>query len=304
MEDLLLQGLLPEWKKILVSCGGETAEQIEEIRIQGGQEVLFKSGGKEYHTKKRMTQNEVEELLAGMLSYSTYAHQEELSRGYVTLPGGHRVGVCGKAIVENGKIKGLKEISSLNIRRSREVEGCAAPVMHHIFSKLGSLETNKEGSIRNCLLVSPPGCGKTTLLRDIIRSLSEKGIRVAVVDERSEIAGMYRGRPQKNLGPRTDVLDGCMKSQGISMVIRAMGPQVVCCDEIGSIEDVKAVREALSSGVKVITTAHGDDFNRLKKSSIGALLSEEIFQRIIFLTNHPKVGTIDGIFDEKGVQIQ
>ena len=158
--------------------------------------------------------------------------------------------------------------------------------------------------VRNCLLVSPPGCGKTTLLRDIIRSLSQTGFRVSVVDERSELAGLYRGSPQRDLGPRTEILDGCMKVQGISMMIRSMGPQVICCDEIGRQEDLLAVREALASGVSVITTVHGGDFKDLERSSMGAILSEKIFQRLFFLTDRPRPGSIVSIFDEKGERLE
>lgn len=293
--EAMIRSLPPKFRTFFYSFGDEVAMNIEEIRIKGGERILFYSKGQEYRTDIPVVQQEVEGILAGMLSYSIYSHQDALSKGFITLPGGHRVGVCGRVIVEEGQIKGIKEISSLNIRRSREVIGCAGPIMRHVLSG---------NRVRNCLLVSPPGCGKTTLLRDIIRSLSQTGFRVSVVDERSELAGMYRGSPQRDLGPRTDILDGCMKVQGISMMIRSMGPQVICCDEIGRQEDLLAIQEALASGVSVITTVHGGNFKDLERSFMGAILSEKIFQRLFFLTDRPRPGRIVSIFDEKGERLE
>ena len=149
-----------------------------------------------------------------------------------------------------------------------------------------------DGRPLSTLIVSPPGCGKTTLLRDIARSLSSRRIKVAICDERSEIAGMYNSMPSFDLGPRTDVLDGAAKAQGIQMLIRSMSPQVIIADEIGKAEDINAACQCLSSGVALITSIHGSSQEDLKKSEIAPLLANGFFKNIIFLTNSEGPGTV------------
>ncbi len=260
-------------------------DEFEEIRIKSGCDTIVISGNKEYKLRdsKEITPDLLEEILNRLLDYSYYAYEEELSKGYITIEGGHRVGICGKVTLNNGSVHLIKDVSSLNIRRSREIKGAANSIIDHVLG---------EEAINNTLIVSPPKCGKTTMIRDIARILSSKGFRIGICDERSEIAGCYNGVPGYDLGMRTDVLDGCPKAQGIIMLIRSMSPDVIITDEIGKKEDVKAIEEALCSGVKIITTIHGNSFEDVAYSTMGTLIKNHVFDTLVFLTGAPRTGTV------------
>lgn len=270
---------------------------FEEIRIKNGYDTLLISGGNEHSLgdKNLVTPESLEEILNKLLNYSYYAYEEELSNGYITIEGGHRVGVCGKVIVDNDRIHMIKDISSLNIRRSRQFIGVSSKVMDTVVD-----HDNK--SISNTLIISPPKCGKTTLLRDIARSLSIKGYRVGICDERSEIAGCHNGKSSYDLGPRSDILDGCPKAQGMIMLIRAMSPDVIITDEIGKKQDVKAIEEALCAGVKIITSIHGNSYEDVVYSSVGELVRKHVFDTLIFLRSVPSTGTIHKVMKLSGMR--
>ena len=278
-------------KQPLESLPEKIQDNIEEIRIQTGQPMRVITGSEELIIKIKgttaATQELLETVLNNLLNYSIYAYEEELARGYLTIEGGHRVGVCGRAVTDNGKVTLIKDISSLNIRHSREIPGVAYKIIDEIYSQ--------ERGLQNTIIVSPPKCGKTTLLRDIVRILSENGLQVSVCDERSEIAGMYQGMPSYDIGPRTDVLDGCLKAEGMLMMIRSMAPDVLVTDEIGRSEDIEALESAVSAGVNIITTIHGRTYEDLTSSQLGNLIKQRIFTRIIFLTNIPSTGTVSEV---------
>lgn len=261
---------------------------LEEIRMKSDNDIRILAGNQEIivslKNHQRVTKGDLDTILNNLLDYSYYAYEEELAKGYITIEGGHRVGVCGRAVMKQGRVSLIKEISSLNIRRSREIIGAAEQVLPHVL--------DKEGAPRNTLIVSPPKCGKTTLLRDLARLLSYKGFKIGICDERSEIAGTYMGKPSYDVGPRTDVLDGCPKAEGMAMLIRAMSPDAVVTDEIGKQEDIAAVESALCAGVSILTTIHGSSKEDIAVSSIGSLVNKGVFARIIFLTNHPTTGSI------------
>lgn len=301
-------GRFPEkLRNILFQMPEDVIAGFEEIRIKVNSPILIYSKGKEYFVNSKrisltrsddtlvINKQTLESIFNSVLNYSVYAYQEELINGYVTIEGGHRVGICGKTVVEGGKIKTIKDISSLNIRRSREIIGISDPYMKYILKS--------STSIYNTLIVSPPKCGKTTLLRDFIRNLSTRGLKVGVVDERSELAGMYNGVPQNNLGMRTDILDGCPKEKGIMMLIRSMSPDVIATDEIGKEEDVYAINSALNAGINLMTTIHGNDYEDLNHSNIRKLLDRGIFERIILLSNQPVTGHVRNIINEKNETI-
>jgi stage III sporulation protein AA len=247
-----------------------------------------------------VTQEDINKTLELMSNNSIYAIQEELKNGFITIAGGHRVGITGKVITSNNKISLIKDISGMNIRISKQIIGAADDVMKHIVKGSNSVE--------NTLIISPPQCGKTTMLRDIARQLSYgikslhfHGIKVGIVDERSEIAGCYKGVPQNDIGPRTDVLDACPKAYGMIMMIRSMSPTVIITDEIGTEEDIVAMRQVLNAGVKIITSIHG--YSRqdiIKRPILGRLLAENIFEKIIVLSKSRGTGTIEEVFDGRG----
>lgn len=263
----------------------------EEFRFRIGQPISIISLNEEYHISYAVNYEMLNNLINRLLNYSYYAYETELANGYITIEGGHRVGVCGKVVLEKQNIRLIKDISSLNIRCSREVIGASEECLKKI------LKT--DGSIHNTLIVSPPKCGKTTLLRDLVRNLSSKGFRVGVCDERSEIAGSYKGKTCYDLGPRTDILDGCPKEQGIIMLIRAMSPNIIATDEIGKSADIYAIEAAMCAGVNLITTIHGNSYEDILNSAIGSLVKKGTFSCIIFLSNVPKTGSIREVMYSK-----
>lgn len=272
-------------RNVLSEIPEDVRNSLEEIRIRINQPVRVISGGRELILKNcSIDRQAIDNIMNNLLDYSIYAYEEDLAKGFITIEGGHRVGVCGRVVTENGGIRLIKEISSLNIRRSRAIRGSSDKVINEIYDPAIGLQ--------NTIIVSPPKCGKTTLVRDIVRAVSERGMRVGVCDERSEIAGMYQGVPSYDLGPRTDVLDGCIKAEGMLMLIRSMSPDVIVTDEIGRSEDIPAIEAATSAGISIITTIHGNSYEDLMASKIGPLVNQGIFKRIIFLSNIPSTGTV------------
>lgn len=270
--------------------------QLQEIRMRVGQPVILLYKGQE-KILPVIGREEVRETLEYISNYSLYAYEYEMRQGFITIEGGHRVGVAGKIVMEAGRIKNLKYISSVNIRVAHEIKGCADKVFPYITADSQMLHT---------LIISPPRCGKTTILRDMIRQVSDgnrfvTGVSIGIVDERSEIGACYMGIPQNNLGMRTDILDCCPKAEGMMMLIRSMAPQVVAVDEIGAGEDVQAIEYAMHCGCKMLATAHGMSMEEIQKKPLfSKLINEKKFDRYIVLCNENHTGEIAGIYDEQG----
>lgn len=266
------------------------AQGLEEIRIRVGQpiEFYYGQGSRGLLVEKengetelyRATGEDAAEILDYISSYSLYAFQEEVRQGYITVEGGYRIGVVGQAVTEQGKITGMHHISFFNFRIAREKIGCANEVLPYL---------RFQDSIYNTLFLSAPGAGKTTYLRDCIRLLSEgekgrAGLKVCVVDERSEIGACRMGIPQNHLGPRTDVLDGCRKPEGMLLVLRSMSPEVIAVDELGTEEDFLAVEQAVCSGSKVLGTIHAGELQELQeKPHLRNWMERQLFQRFVLI---------------------
>jgi stage III sporulation protein AA len=281
-------------KEILLNI--EHIEDIQEIRLKVNKPVMLQISDKEIITRFNSTSENIKTILKKMSNYSIYSIEPELKQGYITINGGHRVGICGNCIIENNTVKTIKNVSSLNIRVCKEVLGCSDKIMPFIL---------EDSNVLNTIIISPPKCGKTTLIRDITRNLSNgtknlqlMGKKVCVIDERSEICACSNGIPQLNVGLRTDVLDNCPKSQGIMMAIRSMSPDVIVCDEIGTYDDVKSILAALNCGINLITTIHGFGIEDLKSREVfKEVLENNIFRRAIVLSGKSGVGTLEYVYD-------
>lgn len=258
--------------------------RIEEIRIRINRPIILKLRDADICMDYIVSEKDVLQTIEKICENSLYAYKKQISEGYITVKGGHRIGITGTGVIENGQVINLKYISSLNFRIAREVKGCSRYLLKEIINK-------NENTIYNTVIVSPPGKGKTTILRDIIRNLSNgvdemnfKGKNCGVIDERGEIAACFRGIPQKDIGIRTDVIENVTKEKGIHMLLRAMAPEIIACDEIGGAEDVQAIEKATISGIKGIFTMHGKTIEDIKNNKeVKKLLEKNILEKIIFL---------------------
>lgn len=292
MENTILQ-LFPAGKRTFWEYTSAHQRQVREIRLRADRPIVIHIDGREVFLDRagrfterlpeamRIGARELAELLEHICHYSLYAFEDELRQGFLTVGGGHRVGIAGQAVTEDGKsLRTIKNISFMNIRISHEIKGAADGVMPHIYCG---------GALKSALIVSPPGCGKTTLLRDLIRQVSDgsawgRGMTVGVVDERSEIAGSFCGMPQNDVGMRTDVLDACPKSLGMMLLLRSMSPDVIAIDELGNREEMEALSRAAACGCRILATAHGEDREDvIKRFDIPERVWGQLFRMVIIL---------------------
>ncbi|MGN0482586.1 MAG: stage III sporulation protein AA [Lachnospiraceae bacterium] len=299
MQDEILITLFPIHRRKQIRILLQQYPDAEELRVRIRRPILLRTGEGVFYFDSReqqgcpflaetvcqtsdlMTEAELREMLSYMTRYSLYAFESELQQGFVTVQGGHRIGIAGQVFTQNGQVKNFSNITFFNIRIARQVQGCARTLMPYL--------RRKQGGIFHTLLVSPPGMGKTTMLRDGIRLLSggdtdHAGMNVGVVDERFELSACFRGVPQLDLGPQTDVLAGCRKPQGILMLLRSMAPKVLAVDELGGEEDYQAVEEAFTCGCSILGTMHGGSLEEVqKRPQIQRWCEEGLLQRIVFL---------------------
>lgn len=273
-------GVLPEplrtWAR---NVDKATMARAEELRLRMGRPptLVLPEGERPIPGACAVSGEELARLVELASRWSLHTVLEQLRRGYLTIEGGHRLGLCGTAVMEGGQIQNLRELSSASLRIARQIPGVARPVAGQLRS---------DGRLNNTLILAPPGAGKTTLLRDLIRCLSdgETGtpLRVAVADERGELAAMWQGCPQMDLGRHTDVLDGCAKAQAVPLLLRGMNPQVIAVDEITAQEDIAAMEQAVGCGVALLATAHGcgvQDLNR--RPLYRRMLRRNIFHTLV-----------------------
>lgn len=293
MGGMLLQFLAPNLRNLFRHV--PAWDKIEEIQLRVNQPLVIKELQRLYginvggvcrlSESYRVTAEDIARTVEMMTQNSWYALEDEIRAGYLTLAGGHRVGISGKVVLEDGLIKTIKYINGLHIRLAREIKGAADRVMPQIV---------RAGQIISTLIVSPPGCGKTTLLRDICRQLSQQGFNAVVIDERSEIAACHRGIPQLDVGPSTYVLDGCPKAQGIPIALRGMAPQVIITDEIGHPNDGLALADAARAGVQVIASCHGTAWEHVKQRA-WMQQGGAAFKQVVLLSRRSGPGTIEQV---------
>lgn len=312
MEQREMEKLLPLHIREALKKAHPDMEQVYEIRLRIHAPLILIYQGREYFLTKEgefsreekkgiyIRQQDLKETLEYVSRYSMYAFEEELRQGYITIQGGHRVGIAGQTVLDGNRIKSVKYISCMNIRLAHQIKGCARFLLPYVIT---------DRQVCHTLIISPPRCGKTTLLRDLIRQISNgsdylAGRTVGVVDERSEIGGCYQGVPQNDLGIRTDVLDCCPKAEGMMMLIRSMSPDVIAVDELGDYEDIHAIESVIHCGCKLFATVHGSSVEDIKRKPLmQRLVQEHIFERYIVLQNREQAGRIKAIFDERGTNL-
>lgn len=274
---------------------------IEEIRFRIGRPIEITANRKTVFLPYSLSREEAEQIMEKLSNHSFYTLDEELRRGYITINGGHRVGLAGRVILDSGKVKGIREVSSFNIRIAREKIGVAEKYIHYLF----------DSAWHHTMIIGPPQSGKTTFLRDLARIIST-GVKqhnippykVGIVDERSEIAGAVNGVPQLTFGPRIDVLDACPKAEGMMMMIRSMSPDVLVVDEIGRKEDTEAILEAVHAGVRLMMTTHGESLEEIKqRPSLQPIVRQEIFTRFIELSRRNGARVAVTIKNQHGEEI-
>jgi stage III sporulation protein AA len=285
--------LMPQnLREALLAMDDREAGCLREIRIAasgpvavvGRTDGFLENGGAVSTSPLRavcLRPGECERIFDAMTGHARYACVDDICRGFVTMPGGYRVGLGGEVACRDGRVTYMKSVSSLNIRIARAVRGAADPVM--------PLVAPGGGTLRNTLVVSPPGMGKTTMIRDIARQLSDGtqrqgGVRVAVIDERGEIGGCREGAATMDIGLRTDILDGCPKPQGLLWAVRSLAPRAVITDEIGTAEDAEALLEARNAGVAVVASVHAAAVREVfRRPSLAPLIREALFDLYILL---------------------
>jgi stage III sporulation protein AA len=292
---ILLNYLNTRVKNVLQDSG--FLNEVIEIRLRINSPVLIKTLKRELFLDEKIiiTKKDIDDILGNLTKNSIHAFENEINKGYITLEGGHRVGISGDCIYDKEELKGFKNITSLNIRIAKEFPGCSNKSIKHLITP--------DKNIYNTLIIGPPLSGKTTLIRDVARNLSDgfkapyfEGCDVTLIDERGEISAVYNGIPQMNTGRRTDVLSYCRKSDGFFMSIRALSPKVIISDELGSVEDFEIVQYALKSGVKIVTTAHGFSLDDVKRNLyLRNILNNNFFERAIILNKRPL--RVNEVFD-------
>lgn len=293
--------------KMLVNISAEIKNKTYEIRLRAGKcIVLTTSDGAIFVDTDRVTYvysedlykvtvQEMRDSFNRLCNFSVYSHSDSIAQGFITLSDGHRVGISGTAVQENGVVKSIREVNSLNIRIAREFKGCADEIIEKVFC----------GGLKNLIIAGPPSSGKTTFLRDISRQASSGRLseyyKVAIIDERCEISPVSDGECKCDVGPNTDVLSSFRKADGIMCALRTLSPELIICDEIGTTEECEAIKSGLNSGVNFALSIHAANVQELKNKPQFRMLKESgIDWKIVVLSTVPgkikeiiEIGEID-----------
>lgn len=254
-----------------------------EIRLRTGRKICIVYGNKLCFLDKTLNIEEIRECFRSICNYSIHSHTQEIKKGFVTIHGGHRAGISGTAVYdENNNLINLREISSINLRIAKQIYG----VSNNLINRLN-------GNVGKLLIIGPPASGKTTLLKDIIRNLNDKVI--SIIDTRGEIAACVNGVPQNDVG-NADVFDSWNRQDGITSAIKAMSPEIIVCDEIGSDFDLQAINTCVGAGVELIATAHGGTLEEiLKRDIIKKILMTGAFDNIVILKGKSEPCKVESI---------
>ncbi len=265
-----------------------SGESIQEIRVRIGRPLIVSTVTGSFAVLADgsvspavggayiVSEADLRQIFQAICENSVYAYLDDIRQGFITIKGGHRVGFVGRAVVSDGKIENFRDISSLNIRIAREIDGAANEIIGKVLSPAGN--------VINTLIVSPPMGGKTTVLRDLARQISDKGTKTAIIDDRGEIAALYRGVPQNDIGVQSDVIENAPKAEAVIMMLRSMSPQLMITDEIATSEDAAAIAQCFGTGVSVIGSTHGDSIDEvMSRKILKPLFGGTGFKRIILL---------------------
>ncbi len=287
---------------LLSGLNTDELESINEIRLRTGKPLCAVVKGVCRYVGKSprlldspergsiCTDAQIQKTFMGVCRHSVYAYEDKISEGYVTLPGGHRAGICGRTVRTDGMYR-LSEVYGICVRVAGERKNCALKIAERL---------GKNGSLKSGIIISPPGGGKTTMLRDAARILSNSGVRVCIIDERGEIAALHNGIPQLDVGVNTDVIDNMDKAKAIMIACRSLCPEIIVFDEIGSVAQARAVTAALNCGVAVLTSFHGEDFeSALLRPQLSMLVAAQTIDYAFVLGDARSPGTIRRVIDIK-----
>ena len=268
-------GLLP--RRLLTECSDIPSSEAEEFRLRAGRRATLLIGGTETPISSvPVDTSDIDSVIERATNASVHTAQSSIAKGFINCSGGIRIGLCGTGIIDKDKVTGMRGISSLAIRIPHEIRGCGQAAIDKV----------KADTVGSVLILSPPGYGKTTFLRECIRQLSDSGKRVSVADERGELAAVHRGVPQFDLGKASDIMSDVPKAQAVMMLLRAMNPQIIAMDEISSPEDVEAAETASGCGVRLIATAHAADKSELYRRPVyKRLLELGVFKNTVVIEN-------------------
>ena len=274
-------------KELFYELDGMDFCDAEELRLRAMGASTIYVNGEEKLLNYVATREDIDSIVLALSEHSVFAFMDELKQGYFSIEGGIRIGVAGRTICDCGKIVHIRDFSSINIRFPRQIRGIAKVIFPFI---------TKRGSLLSTLIISPPQMGKTTLLRDIVRTASDDGKKCSVIDERCEISAEGRF----DTGIRTDVLTACPKAAGMNLALRSLSPDIIATDEIGNKEDLSAIYDAANAGVKVIATAHGADIDELtNRLFFKQLMEMKTIERVVVLSDSLGRGTVESIYNQE-----